>query len=91
MVVRGGGTQALRFRPKPTPDKLGLDLGVQAWQRSGIGDGAMEVAFVEALGERWVLMRVVGDPVGRVLVYDPYEWGCFLEGAKSGEFDDIAG
>jgi len=79
------------FSRKPTPDELGLDLGAQAWHRSGVGHGAMEVAFVEALGERWVLVRVVGDPVGRVLVYDRYEWGCFLDGAKSGEFDDIAG
>jgi hypothetical protein len=76
--------------PKPTADELGLDLGAQAWQRSGAGSGAMEVAFVEASGQRWVLMRVVGDPASRVMVYDLYEWECFLEGAKSGEFDDIA-
>ncbi len=91
MAVRGGGAQALMPTPKPTADELGLDLRTQPWQRSGAGAGAMEVAIVEALGQRWVLMRVAGDPVGRVLVYDLYEWECFLEGAKSGEFDDIAG
>jgi hypothetical protein len=79
------------WTPKPTADELGLDLGAQAWQRSGVGTGAMEVAFVEASGNRWVVMRVVDDPDGRVLVYDLYEWECFLEGAKSGEFDDIVG
>jgi hypothetical protein len=35
-----------------------------------------------------VLMRVVGDPQGRILVYDRHEWECFLDGARGGEFDD---
>jgi hypothetical protein len=41
-------------------------------------------------GERadWVLMRVAGDPAGRVLVFDRNEWECFLDGARGGEFDD---
>jgi hypothetical protein len=46
------------------------------------------VAFVEALGQRWVLMRVSDDPEHRVLVYNEDEWDAFLDGAKSGEFDD---
>ncbi|HXP21236.1 MAG TPA: hypothetical protein VN840_16460 [Streptosporangiaceae bacterium] len=36
----------------------------------------------------WVLLRVAGDPDGRVLVYDRVEWECFLDGASRGEFDD---
>ena len=35
----------------------------------------------------WVLLRVAGDPAGRVLVYDRNEWLCFLDGAVRGEFD----
>jgi hypothetical protein len=35
----------------------------------------------------WVLLRVAGDPASRVLVYDRVEWRCFLDGARSGEFD----
>src|SRR5258708_6360744 len=35
----------------------------------------------------WVLLRVTGDPDGRVLVYDRNEWLCFLDGAARGEFD----
>ena len=35
----------------------------------------------------WVLLRVAGDPAGRVLVYDRKEWTCFLDGAGHGEFD----
>jgi hypothetical protein len=38
-----------------------------------------------------VLMRVAGDPAGRVLVYDMNEWTCFLDGVRNGEFDDAAG
>jgi hypothetical protein len=76
---------------KPTVAELGIDVGAQRWQRSGDGDGAVEVAFVggdEAKNTQWVLMRVAGDPEGRVLVYDRNEWECFLDGVRGGEFDD---
>lgn len=70
--------------PKPTVQNLGIDVEAQQWQRSSSGDGALEIAFTGP----WVLMRVAGDPEGRVLVYDHHEWECFLDGAKNGEFDD---
>jgi Domain of unknown function (DUF397) len=38
----------------------------------------------------YVLMRVAGDPEGRVLVYDRHEWECFLDGVRGGEFDEGA-
>ena len=41
----------------------------------------------QAPGTDWVLLRVSGDPAGRVLVYDRIEWACFLDGARRGEFD----
>jgi hypothetical protein len=84
---------------KPTVADLGLDPDQQRWQRSGDGDrdgdGAIEIAFARApLDPRdpgdWVLMRVTGDPDGRVLVFDRNEWECFLDGARKGEFDDAA-
>jgi hypothetical protein len=95
--------RALRGRQapvKPTVESLGIDIDAQSWQRSGEGDGAIEIAFVggaagstaeapKAAG--WVLMRVAGDPAGLVLVYDRHEWECFLDGARKGEFDDAAG
>jgi hypothetical protein len=86
---------------KPTVAELGIDVTAQSWHRSGEGDGAIEVAIVVAPGRAprdgepagpggdWVLMRVAGDPAGRVLVYDRHEWECFLDGVKSGEFDDL--
>ena len=87
---------------KPSVSELGIDLAAQVWQRSGRGDGAIEVAFArdpktsdrpgpKTLGGRWVLMRVAGDPDQRVLVFDRHEWECFLDGARNGEFDDAAG
>lgn len=77
---------------KPSVSDLGIDLAAQVWQRSGRGDGAIEVAFARAPGcDPWVLMRVAGDPEQRVLVFDRHEWECFLDGARNGEFDDAAG
>jgi hypothetical protein len=78
---------------KPTVEALGIDVAAQAWQRSGDGDGSIEVAFVRAddpAGIDWVLMRVAGDQAGRVLVYDMNEWACFLDGVRNGEFDAAA-
>jgi hypothetical protein len=77
---------------KPTPEELGIDLAAQQWDRSGGGTGSIEVAFPVAQCERgdWVLMRVAGDPAGRVLVFDRNEWECFLDGVRNGEFDDAA-
>jgi Domain of unknown function (DUF397) len=78
---------------KPSVSELGIDLAAQVWQRSGRGDGAIEVAFARtavAGYDRWVLMRVAGDPDQRVLVFDQHEWECFLDGARKGEFDDAA-
>ena len=80
-------------RAKPTVAGLGIDVGAQTWRRSGDGDGAVEIAFAgdpAGAGPQWVLMRVTGDPEGRVLVYDRNEWECFLDGVRGGEFDDAA-
>lgn len=78
---------------KPTVEELGIDVAAQRWQRSGEGDGTIEVAMVTGAGQAgvdWVLMRVAGDPGARVLVYDRHEWECFLDGVRKGEFDDGA-
>jgi hypothetical protein len=78
---------------KPTPEELGIDPALQVWQRSGEGDGSIEIAFplspAWTRGD-WVLMRVAGDPARRILVFDRNEWDCFLDGVRNGEFDDAA-
>ncbi|HEX9526167.1 MAG TPA: DUF397 domain-containing protein [Streptosporangiaceae bacterium] len=78
---------------KPAVAALGIDIAGQSWRRSGDGTGSIEVAFVRGAAQPgdWVLMRVAGDPSGRVLVYDMNEWACFLDGVRKGEFDDAAG
>jgi hypothetical protein len=45
---------------------------------------------VTALGGDWVLMRVLGDEAGPISVFSRFEWECFLDGAKAGEFDAAA-
>ena len=77
---------------KPKVEALGIDVAAQSWQRSGEGDGSIEIAFVRAaaVAGYGVLMRVAGDPAGRVLVYDRHDWACFLDGVQKGEFDDAA-
>jgi hypothetical protein len=86
-------TEMTEGTAKPTVSGLGIDVDAQAWQRSGDGDGCVEIAFVARAGDAgpWVLMRVAGDPEGRVLVYDRNEWECFLDGVRGGEFDDADG
>lgn len=73
---------------KPTVAELGLDPGTLSWQGSSAQPGAIQVAFAWALGQRWTLMRLAGDPSGRVSVFTAFEWECFLDGARHGEFDD---
>lgn len=75
---------------KPTAEQLRIREATLDWQRSGRGAGAVEVAFAWADGQQWALMRISGDPHARVLVFSRFEWDCFLNGAKMGEFDDAA-
>src|SRR5262249_19744924 len=84
-LVAVGGAMSVA---KPTVTQLGIDVDRESWLRSGDGPDAIEVAFVSALGQPWVLTRVAGEPHGRVLVYNTTEWEAFLDGAKKGEFDD---
>ena len=37
-----------------------------------------------------ITLRDSKDPSGPLLVYTPAEWSAFLDGAKRGEFDDLA-
>ncbi len=98
----GTGSRPESRSVKPTAASLGVDIATLDWHRSGTGAGSFEVAFVAAGphegDERhardggpgspdWVLLRVTGDPDGRVLVYDRTEWECFVDGVRGGEFD----
>ncbi|MGH3277680.1 MAG: hypothetical protein ACRDNW_00890 [Trebonia sp.] len=75
---------------KPTASELGIDAATVEWKGSGEGPGTVQIAFVSARGTDWVLLRVREDPGGLVSVFTRFEWECFLNGAKKGEFDDAA-
>jgi hypothetical protein len=68
------------------PTAAAFDLSSLTWKRSGGDDGSIEVAFAEAVGQEWVLIRVVGG-AQEPSVFDHHEWRCFLDGARKGEFD----
>jgi SAM-dependent methyltransferase len=74
-------------RVKPSAAELGIDTSALVWRRSADSPGAIEVAFAWVAGEEWVLMRLDGDPEGRVSVFSRFEWDCFLDGVRNGEFD----
>jgi len=63
-------------------------VGVGAAGEDGAGEqGAGPHGEEDRAGALWVLLRVAGDPAGRVLVYDRTEWACFIDGVRGGEFD----
>src|ERR1017187_1167592 len=82
--------KVLAMTVKPSFSELAIYTADVEWRGSGEGPGAIQVAFVTALGEDWVLLRVHGDADGLVSVFTRFEWECFLDGAKNGEFDDAA-
>jgi hypothetical protein len=73
---------------KPAFTALGVEAGTLTWRRSSKGPGAIEVAFAYGQDDQWVLFRLADDPDGRVSVFSRFEWDCFLDGIKNGEFDD---
>ena len=70
---------------------LGMsDAGSEpAWRkaRRSTGNGAcVELAPVDGM----VAIRDSKDPDGPILRYTAAEWHAFLDGAKKGEFDNLA-
>lgn len=57
-------------------------------QRSTNNGSCVEVATVADADK--IAVRDSKDPGGPILVYTPAEFGAFLDGAKKGEFDDLA-
>ena len=72
---------------KPTVGELGIDTSALTWRRSTDAPGALEVAFAWVAGEEWVLMRLDGDAERGASVFSRFEWDCFLDGVRNGEFD----
>jgi Domain of unknown function (DUF397) len=89
----GDGTIEVAFARSASPGSVPaapLGSGPAASPGSGPAASPGSGPAAPAGGSEWVLMRVVGDPDQRVLVFDRHEWECFLDGARNGEFDDAA-
>jgi hypothetical protein len=62
---------------------------VGEWRKSSLSLSNSHCVQVRGLQDGGVAVRNSRDPDGPVLVYTPAEWAAFLDGAKSGEFDDL--
>jgi SAM-dependent methyltransferase len=74
-------------RVKPTITDIGIDTSALVWRRSTGSPGAIDVAFAWVAGEEWVLMRLQGDSDERASIFSRFEWDCFLDAVRNGEFD----
>jgi hypothetical protein len=66
-----------------------LECAGLIWRKAQLStnDGAC-VEIASTVGK--IALRDSKDPHGPMLVYTPAEWNAFLDGAKKGEFDDLA-
>jgi Domain of unknown function (DUF397) len=67
------------------------DLTDAVWrkaQASDNGGGCLELAD---LGNDRVALRDSKNPTAPAHIFTKFEIACFLDGAKKGEFDDLAG
>jgi Domain of unknown function (DUF397) len=66
------------------------DLGSVRWRKSQASNPSGNCVEVAALPGGGVAMRNSRHPAGPVLVYTRAELAAFLDGARKGEFDDLA-
>lgn len=88
------------------PDRVSLDLHPQVlvhehlhvhfkpmtlrWRKSTASNPSGNCVELAALSDGGIAMRNSRDPSGPVLVYTRAEIAAFLDGARRGEFDDLA-
>ncbi|MRH92765.1 DUF397 domain-containing protein [Nocardia sp. SYP-A9097] len=70
--------------------RIDIDSSQLAWRKSTFSNPSGNCVELAKLANGEVAMRNSRDPEGSVLVYTRPEIECFLLGAKSGEFDDLA-
>ncbi|MGV9413993.1 DUF397 domain-containing protein [Nocardia sp. NPDC003693] len=67
-----------------------FDPAELSWRKSTFSNPSGNCVELAQLSDGGVAMRNSRDPHGSVLVYTRPEIECFILGAKSGEFDDLA-
>ncbi|MEU0543859.1 DUF397 domain-containing protein [Nocardia sp. NPDC005978] len=67
-----------------------FDPSELSWRKSTFSNPSGNCVELAQLADGGVAMRNSRDPLGSVLVYTRPEIECFILGAKSGEFDDLA-
>lgn len=65
------------------------ELASLAWRKAQASTNNGSCVEI-AIAGRNIALRDSKDPGGPVLVYTSAEWNAFLDGARKGEFDDLA-
>lgn len=65
-------------------NRLSDDLHWFKSQASNSGEGCVEISHLPDGG---VAVRHSKSPEDTVVAYSAWEWDCFIDGAKKGEFD----
>jgi len=66
-----------------------LERATLVWRKAQISNNNGSCIEVASTAGK-ITLRDSKDPSGPTLVYTPAEWHAFLDGAKKGEFDDLA-
>ena len=74
----------------PEPQGTTAPPGPLTWRKSRASNPRGDCVELARLAGGAVAVRNSRDPHGPALVYTPAEIAAFLEGAKAGEFDDLA-
>ncbi len=75
-------TPARDLPPLPSAGQLARAVWFKA-TASNTSEGCVEVAHLD----KWTVVRDSKNPGAPAHCYTPHEWACFLNGARSGEFD----
>jgi Domain of unknown function (DUF397) len=62
-----------------------------SWVKASASNANGQCVEIAALGGGQVAVRNSTDPSGPALIFTPQEFSAFLDGARHGEFDGLAG